>query len=226
MPDVPPNKPSEFNQIYLRYIDPSDPTKLMAIALVDTGTLAPDGVKIYALGTASAGGSATSPIVIDKIYYKFIGPAILKQLYSPFRDNMIWTDSEETMEGALPTVVAGRGIKNLSVVYYSLAPAATFEFGTVFVAQAGRIMGAIQHKFTTANPGKLILKMGPEAAVGETTFPNSTHIEVVLDDTNNYLSTAGRVTFSLERTDPYFRYSVTNNGAAAAEFRITVNAGV
>ena len=43
---------------FLRFIDPNDSTKVIALQLVDTGLTAGDGAKIYALGM-SGGGAAT-----------------------------------------------------------------------------------------------------------------------------------------------------------------------
>ena len=52
-----PTKPSQLKgQVYLRFPDPQDDTKVVQVALVDTGLTSPDLTKIYALGVAGATG--------------------------------------------------------------------------------------------------------------------------------------------------------------------------
>ena len=55
---VQPKKPGELLQDlrFLRFVDPEDATKLVQIALVDTGTTTADGTKIYSLGVGSSSG--------------------------------------------------------------------------------------------------------------------------------------------------------------------------
>lgn len=52
-----PDKPSELKgQVYLRFVDPQDDSKVIQVGLIDTGLTAPDTTKIYALSTAGATG--------------------------------------------------------------------------------------------------------------------------------------------------------------------------
>ena len=44
-----PQKPSDQLTKFLRFIDPNDPTKIMELAVKDTGEVTPDNHKIYAL---------------------------------------------------------------------------------------------------------------------------------------------------------------------------------
>lgn len=66
-----PIKPGQLkNQVYLRFPDPQDDTKVVQLALVDTGLAAPDTIPIYALGVGGIGDSNLNVIIVRKT----IGP--------------------------------------------------------------------------------------------------------------------------------------------------------
>jgi len=57
-----PTRPGHLNMQnlkYLRFVDPEDETKIVQIALVDTGSVTGDDVPIYALGVGSGSGVLT-----------------------------------------------------------------------------------------------------------------------------------------------------------------------
>jgi hypothetical protein len=55
-----PTKPSDINlPKFMRFADPDDPTKVIELAVVDTGAVTPDGFKIMALGTAAVATSSS-----------------------------------------------------------------------------------------------------------------------------------------------------------------------
>lgn len=63
-----PEKPGDLNMQnlkYLRFVDPEDSTKIIQIALEDTGAVTADGTRIYTLGV-SAGGGAPLPIATQR----------------------------------------------------------------------------------------------------------------------------------------------------------------
>lgn len=122
----------------------------------------------------------------------------------------------------------GKGIKWLTSEFFAILAGATYEAGSKNVFSGSRIVGALQHDFTNAAPGKLILLIGPEPSLAEITQPNTTVIEIPLNDSNNLSvpSPNNRVTWSLERTSPYFKYKVVSLAAITRNVKMTASLGV
>lgn len=74
-----PEKPGDLmqNLKYLRFVDPNDSTKIVQLALVDSGTLAADGTRIFTLGVNTAGALPSPSLPSIAIHGSYQLPGIV-----------------------------------------------------------------------------------------------------------------------------------------------------